>query len=68
MMAGDFNLSFFPTENLSVVNTTAVTSNRIDGSSIYSEINTGTDLGSHRVLPLPGNPAGHQLHAGELPA
>ena len=46
MMAGDFNLSFFPTENLSVVNTTAVTSNRIDGSSIYSEINTGTDLGA----------------------
>ena len=26
MMAGDFNLSFFPTENLSVVNTTAVPS------------------------------------------
>jgi hypothetical protein len=46
MLAGDFNLNLFPIEKLSVTNTTAVTDNRIDGSAIYSEINTGTDLGA----------------------
>jgi hypothetical protein len=46
MLAGSFTLTLFPVEGLSVINTTAVTSNRVDGSSIYSEINTGTDLGA----------------------
>jgi hypothetical protein len=44
--AGDFAISFFPTENLTVVNNTSVFSNRIDGNSSYSEVNTGFDLGT----------------------
>jgi len=45
-LAGDFNLSFFPTERLTVVNNTSITSNRIDGQSSYSEVNTGANLGT----------------------
>jgi hypothetical protein len=44
-LAGDLNLNFFPTDKLTIVNDTSITSNRIDGASTYSEINTGTDLG-----------------------
>ena len=36
-LAGDFNLSLFPTERLTVVNNTSITSNRINGDSSYSE-------------------------------
>jgi len=39
---GDFSLSFFPTSKLSVVNSTAVHSTRIDGDSIYREYNNRT--------------------------
>ena len=45
-LAGDFTLSFFPTENITVVNNTSILSNRIDGNSSYSEVNTGLDLGT----------------------
>ncbi len=44
--AGDFAINFFPTENLTVVNNTSIFSNRIDGNSSYSEVNTGLDLGT----------------------
>ncbi len=44
-LAGDFNLSFFPTDRLTVVNNTSLSSNRIDGNSAYSEVNFGTNLG-----------------------
>ena len=37
--AGDFSVSIFPTERLSVVNNTSVYSTRIDGDSIYREVN-----------------------------
>jgi hypothetical protein len=46
MLAGDLNLSFFPTGKLTVVNNTSVTSNRIDGWSTLSEFSNGTDLGA----------------------
>lgn len=38
VLAGDFSLSLFPTERLTVVNNSSITSNRIDGDSSYSEI------------------------------
>jgi len=37
---GDLALSFFPTERLTIVNNTSVTSNRIDGTANYSEAGT----------------------------
>ncbi|HXB68147.1 MAG TPA: hypothetical protein VNY05_07880 [Candidatus Acidoferrales bacterium] len=46
MLAGDLNISLFPTKNLTVVNNTSVSSLRIIGPSSYSEFNTGTDLGT----------------------
>jgi hypothetical protein len=46
MLAGDLNISLFPTKNLTIVNNTSVSSLRIIGPSSYSEINTGTDLGT----------------------
>lgn len=46
MLAGDLNISLFPTKNLTVVNNTSVSSLRIIGPSSYSEINTGNDLGT----------------------
>jgi hypothetical protein len=46
VVAGDFTLSFFPTESITVVNNTSIFSNRIDGNSSYSEVNTGLDLGT----------------------
>ncbi len=45
-LAGDFSLSLFPTERLTVVNNTSIYSNRIDGNSSYTEVNTGTNLGT----------------------
>ena len=38
-LAGDFNLSVFPTDNLTIVNHTAVSNIRIDGNSNYAEFN-----------------------------
>ena len=46
MLAGDLNVSLFPTNNLTIVNNTSVSSLRIIGPSSYSEINTGNDLGT----------------------
>ncbi len=46
MLAGDFSLNLFPTDDLTVVNMTSITSNRIDGNSSYSEFLTGSDLGT----------------------
>lgn len=45
-LAGDFSLSWFPTERLTVVNNTSILSNRIDGNSSYSEVITGLNLGT----------------------
>jgi len=45
-LAGDFSISFFPTEQLTLVNNTSISSNRIDGPSSYSEYFTGTNLGT----------------------
>jgi len=45
-LAGDFSVSLFPTERLTVVNNTSITSNRIDGNSSYSEFVTGLNLGT----------------------
>ncbi len=43
--AGDFSLSFFPIDQLTIVNNTSILSNRIDGTSSYSEVETGNDFG-----------------------
>ncbi|MCD6031482.1 MAG: hypothetical protein K0S78_3656, partial [Thermomicrobiales bacterium] len=43
--AGDFALSIFPTDKLTVVNNTSILSNRIEGNSSYSEVETGNDFG-----------------------
>jgi hypothetical protein len=40
-LASDFNLSLFPCEKLSIVNHTAVSNNRIDGDSYYTEYDYG---------------------------
>lgn len=40
--AGDFTLSIFPTERLTITNNTSVNNTRIDGNSIYSEFNNAT--------------------------
>jgi len=45
-LASNFNLSIFPTDRLTVVNSTSYTSNRIDGNSVYSEINPSSNLGT----------------------
>jgi hypothetical protein len=45
-LAGDFNLSLFPSERLTVVNNTSIASNRIDGNSTYSEVVTGLNFGA----------------------
>ena len=44
--AGDFAINLFPSEWITVVNNTSVTSNRIDGDSTYSEYNTGLFFGA----------------------
>jgi uncharacterized protein YaiE (UPF0345 family) len=41
-LAGDFNVSLFPTESLSIVNHTAISNIRIDGNSNYAEYDLGT--------------------------
>jgi hypothetical protein len=43
---GDFNLSLFPTERLTITNYTSINSDRISGDSNYSEILTGLNLGA----------------------
>ncbi len=45
-LASDFSFSLFPTERLTIVNNSALTSNRIDGNSSYSEFNLSTNLGT----------------------
>jgi hypothetical protein len=45
-LAGDFSLSLFPSDRLTVVNNTSISSNRIDGQSSYTEADNGIDLGT----------------------
>jgi hypothetical protein len=45
-LAGDFNLSLFPSDRLTVVNNTSISSNRIDGQSSYTEADDGVNLGT----------------------
>ncbi len=45
-LIGDLNLSLFPTSRLTVSNNTSVNDQRISGDSVYSEVNTGLNLGS----------------------
>jgi len=45
-LAADFSLNWFPMENLTVVNTTSINNDRIDGASSYSEYFTGANLGT----------------------
>ena len=42
VLAGDFSLSVFPTERLTIVNNTSIHSTRIDGDSQYLEYNNAT--------------------------
>lgn len=44
-LAGDFTAQFFPTEKLTIINTSSVLSNRISGDSSYSEVQNGFNLG-----------------------
>jgi hypothetical protein len=44
-LAGNFDLSIFPTDKLTIVTDTAITSNRIDGASSYTEFVSGLNLG-----------------------
>ncbi len=46
VVTGDFSISLFPTDGLTIVNNTAVNSNRISGNSSYSEVATGVNLGT----------------------
>ncbi len=45
-LVGDFSLTLFPSDNLTFVNNTSVSNNRIDGLSSYSEYFTGLNLGT----------------------
>jgi hypothetical protein len=45
-LAGDFAVSLFPTDNLTLVNNTSISNNRIDGLSSYTEYFTGFNLGT----------------------
>lgn len=45
-LAGDLSLSYFPSDRLTIVNNTSISSNRIDGDSTYSELITGLNLGA----------------------
>ncbi|HWB84902.1 MAG TPA: hypothetical protein VG675_12225 [Bryobacteraceae bacterium] len=45
VMAGDFSFSFFPTDRLTVVNSTSIYSGRTVGDSTYNEIDNATNLG-----------------------
>lgn len=42
VLAGDFALSFFPTERLTLVNNTSVHSTRMDGEGMFREFNNGS--------------------------
>jgi len=42
VMAGDFSASLFPTDRLTIVNTTTVHNTRIDGDSYLTQYNNGT--------------------------
>ena len=42
LTAGDFSISLFPSERLSVVNNTSVYSSRIDGNSFYDQVVNST--------------------------
>ena len=46
-LAGDLSLSFFPTDTVTVVNNTSISSNRMEGNLAYSEVNTGFNLGTN---------------------
>ncbi len=46
VLAGDLNLSFFPSDRLTVANNTSITNNRIDGLSTISEFQSGFDIGT----------------------
>jgi len=43
-LAGNFNVSFFPTDKLSIVSSTAVYNRRISGQNYYNEVDNGTGL------------------------
>ncbi len=43
--AGDFNLSLYPTDQLTIVNSTSINSTRINGDSGFSEFENGTGSG-----------------------
>jgi len=45
-LAGDLNLSLYPSSRLTVVNNTSISSNRIDGQSSYTEADDGVNLGT----------------------
>jgi hypothetical protein len=45
-LAADFAISLFPTDNLTFVNNTSVSNNRIDGLSNYTEYFSGFNLGT----------------------
>lgn len=42
VLAGDLSLSFFPTERLTLVNSTSIHSTRMDGDGIFREFNNAT--------------------------
>jgi hypothetical protein len=45
-LAGDFALSFYPTEKITIVNNTSILSNRIDGASSFSDVQNGNAFGT----------------------
>lgn len=45
-LAGDVNLNYTPNDRLTVINSTAVSSDRIDGQSSYTEADEGVFLGT----------------------
>jgi hypothetical protein len=42
--AGDFSISFFPTDRLTIVNNTSVYTTRISGQSLYNQYNNATNV------------------------
>jgi hypothetical protein len=45
-LAGDFNLSLYPSDRLTVVNNTSISSDRMIGQSSYTEADDGLNLGT----------------------
>src|SRR5580698_175830 len=43
---GDFNISLFPTGRLTVSNNTSIMSQRMNGDSVYTEVDNGSNLGT----------------------